>query len=69
MHITDVEGELVTPTGAAIAAALRTQDQLPEKFAIQKVGMGAGKREYACVGCAAGNDDCLIRQQYENMRE
>ena len=50
MHITDVEGELVTPTGAAIAAALRTQDQLPEKFTIQKVGMGAGKREYACVG-------------------
>ncbi len=50
LHITDVEGELVTPTGAAIAAALRTKEQLPEQFTIEKVGMGAGKREYACVG-------------------
>lgn len=50
LHITDVEGELVTPTGAAIAAALRTDEQLPEQFTIEKVGMGAGKREYACVG-------------------
>ena len=50
MHITNVEGELVTPTGAAIAAALRTSEQLPEQFVIEKVGMGAGKREYECVG-------------------
>ena len=50
LHIMDVEGELVTPTGAAIAAALRTQEKLPEQFTIEKVGMGAGKREYACVG-------------------
>ena len=26
LHITNVEGELVTPTGAAIAAALRTRN-------------------------------------------
>ncbi len=50
LHITDVEGELVTPTGAAIAAALCTSKQLPEQFTIEKIGMGAGKREYACVG-------------------
>ena len=50
MHITNVEGELVTPTGAAIAAALRTSEQLPEQFVIEKVGIGAGKREYECVG-------------------
>ena len=50
LHITNVEGELVTPTGAAIAAALRTSEQLPEQFVIEKVGMGAGKREYECVG-------------------
>ena len=50
LHITNVEGELVTPTGAAIAAALRTKGELPEKFIIEKIGMGAGKREYACVG-------------------
>ena len=50
LHITQVEGELVTPTGAAIAAALCTDNELPETFTIKKIGMGAGKREYACVG-------------------
>ncbi len=46
----DVEGELVTPTGAAVAAALRTQDALPERFAIKAIGMGAGKRAYDTPG-------------------
>lgn len=46
MHLTDVEGELVTPTGAAIAAAVRTSDRLPERFVIDRAGMGAGKRDY-----------------------
>ena len=50
LHITQVEGELVTPTGAAIAAALCTDKELPETFTIKEIGMGAGKREYACVG-------------------
>lgn len=43
----DLEGELVTPTGAAIVAAIQTRDALPERFVIRKVGMGAGKRTYA----------------------
>lgn len=42
----NVEGEMVTPTGAAIAAAIRTEDRLPDFYSIEKVGMGAGKREY-----------------------
>ncbi|MEC4295583.1 nickel pincer cofactor biosynthesis protein LarC [Adlercreutzia shanghongiae] len=46
----DVEGELVTPTGAAAAAALRTRDALPERFAIRAIGMGAGKRAYDTPG-------------------
>lgn len=46
----DVEGELVTPTGAAVAAALRTHDALPERFAIRRIGMGAGKRAYDTPG-------------------
>lgn len=46
LHITDMKGELVTPTGAAIAAAIRTSDRLPESFRIEKVGLGAGKRAY-----------------------
>ncbi|MCD8154765.1 MAG: nickel pincer cofactor biosynthesis protein LarC, partial [Clostridiales bacterium] len=50
MHISDVRGELVTPTGAAIAAAIRTTDHLPEKFSVKKIGLGAGKRSYE--GCS-----------------
>ena len=50
LQITDVEGELVTPTGAAIAAAVQTSDHLPEEFVIEKIGIGAGKRQYACPG-------------------
>jgi uncharacterized protein (DUF111 family) len=40
------EGEFVTPTGAAIAAAVRTSEKLPDQFKIIKTGIGAGKREY-----------------------
>lgn len=50
LKITDIQGELVTPTGAAIVAAFRTADALPEEFTIEKVGMGAGKRQYQCPG-------------------
>ncbi len=45
-----VRGELVTPTGAAIAAAVRTKESLPEQFLIKAVGFGAGKREYGLPG-------------------
>ena len=48
--MTEVEGELVTPTGAAIVAAVKTKDKLPETFEIQKIGIGAGKRQYECPG-------------------
>ncbi len=50
LKITDIKGELVTPTGAAIVAAIQTSDMLPEKFTIVKTGVGAGKRAYECVG-------------------
>lgn len=50
LKITDVEGELVTPTGAAIAAAIRTDTELPLNYTIQKSGIGAGKRKYKCPG-------------------
>lgn len=46
MHIMDIEGEFVTPTGAAIAAALRTKDSLPKHFRLIRTGIGAGKRNY-----------------------
>ena len=47
---TGVQGELVTPTGAAIVAAVRTSDKLPQTCRIVKIGMGAGKREYEGTG-------------------
>ena len=50
LSVTNVKGELVTPTGAAIAAAIRTGDRLPASFVIEKTGMGAGKRKYELPG-------------------
>ncbi len=50
LSITECRGELVTPTGAAIAAAVRTSGSLPASFSIQKIGMGGGKREYERPG-------------------
>lgn len=39
-------GEMVTPTGIAIAAALRTRDRLPAEYKVEKVGIGLGKRDF-----------------------
>ena len=50
LKITDLQGELVTPTGAAVVAAFRTSDRLPEDFTMLKTGIGAGKRQYRCPG-------------------
>lgn len=50
LQVTDIKGELVTPTGAAIVAAIRTSDRLPDLFTIEKTGMGAGKRDYGLAG-------------------
>lgn len=50
LHILPIQGELVTPTGAAIAAAIRTDSQLPGEFKILRTGIGAGKRIYETAG-------------------
>ena len=50
LKITEFEGGLMTPAGAAVAAALRTSGQLPENLVIQKTGMGAGKKNHNCPG-------------------
>ena len=50
LKITDIQGELVTPTGAAVVAAFRTADKLPEDFTVIRSGLGAGKRQYRCPG-------------------
>lgn len=46
LELTGIQGEFVTPTGAAIAAAVRTGERLPDTFYIRKIGLGAGKRQY-----------------------
>lgn len=46
MELTGAKGEYVTPTGAAITAAISTSHQLPPSFVIKKAGLGAGKRIY-----------------------
>ena len=43
---TGIQGELVTPTGAAIVAAIRTKEKLPSSFRCTGTGLGAGKRTY-----------------------
>ena len=59
-----VMGELVTPTGAAIVAALRTSRALPARFRIEAVGLGAGKRPYE--NCAGVLRASLIKPVSEN---
>ena len=42
-----VEGELVTPTGAALVAALDPVFELPARYRVERMGLGAGKRAYS----------------------
>ncbi len=50
-HISSqIMGELITPTGAALVAALRTDTALPESYFVRKIGLGAGKRDYNTAG-------------------
>ncbi len=46
IKLTEVKGEMVTPTGAAIAASLKTLDTLPDSYKINKIGIGAGKKDF-----------------------
>ena len=42
----DCMGEFVTPTGAAIAATMRSGKKLPSVYKVKRSGYGAGKRNY-----------------------
>ena len=55
VEICDVKGELVTPTGAAFAAAVRTGRELPASYRIIKSGYGSGKRDYPTRGYLAAH--------------
>ena len=50
LHLTPDPGEYVTPTGAAIVAALRTRENLPQEYRIEAIGLGAGKRQTSRSG-------------------
>ena len=50
LHLTDIAGELITPTGAAIAAVVQTKDRLPDTVTVVATGLGAGKRNYDTAG-------------------
>ena len=68
LNITDTAGELITPTGAAIAAAIVTDYRLPRNMRIKKTGLGAGKRQYDRPGILRAmfveeeiSDDCIVK--------
>ncbi len=46
LRSSEIKGELVTPTGAAIACAIRTSGDIPGSYKILRCGIGAGKRQY-----------------------
>lgn len=50
VRVVEAEGEFITPTGAAIVAAVKTAETLPKDFSVVKVGVGAGKRSYERPG-------------------
>ncbi len=43
---TNNAGEMITPTGAAIAATLCTSRQLPVNYTIERIGIGAGTKDF-----------------------
>ncbi|MCI9068661.1 MAG: nickel pincer cofactor biosynthesis protein LarC [Lachnospiraceae bacterium] len=63
LRMTDTRGEMVTPTGAAIAAGVRTRERLPESFRILKTGIGAGKKDFPKANILRA---CLIEERPES---
>jgi len=69
LHMTETEAELVTPTGAAVVAAIRTSDRLPAKYKVLKTGLGSGKRDYGrtsvlramLIENVEGMSDCIYK--------
>ncbi|MBC7088352.1 MAG: nickel pincer cofactor biosynthesis protein LarC [Tissierellales bacterium] len=47
MNLTDEEGEMITPTGAGIAAFLNSKNKMPHKFRIKRIGLGAGSKDFS----------------------
>ena len=61
----DARGEILTPTGAALAAAVRTASAMPEEYHILAEGYGAGMRDTGLCGYASAQ---LIQLKERNQR-
>jgi len=46
IKITDNNGEMITPTGAAIVAGIANDFKLPSNITFEKIGIGAGKKDF-----------------------
>lgn len=64
LHRIGLQGEFVTPTGAATVAAMTTAWELPETYRMIRVGIGAGKREYEGPGILRA---ILIQEQEKTI--
>ena len=75
LQITGTQGELVTPTGAAIAAALARPAS--QSFVVRKVGVGAGQKDFAhpnilramlveTEDCFEGDEVCVLRSAIDD---
>lgn len=51
LRLGTADTELVTPTGIALAAALRTRSEVPAKVKVLKTGIGFGTREIGRANC------------------
>jgi uncharacterized protein (TIGR00299 family) protein len=69
--ITENKGEMVTPTGAAIVAALAQEYQVPQGVTVLGIGYGAGKKDFKMANVlramlleegSAGHDTALQLQ-------
>lgn len=62
---TDNMGEMVTPTGIAIAAAVKTSEKLPASYKIRKIGIGLGKRDFGHANFLRAMiiEDCADKNQ------
>jgi uncharacterized protein (TIGR00299 family) protein len=47
VKMTENKGEMITPTGAAIAAAIHTRKNFPDSIKFENVGIGAGKKDFS----------------------
>ncbi|NCC86254.1 MAG: nickel pincer cofactor biosynthesis protein LarC [Clostridia bacterium] len=66
MNITDNNGEMVTPTGAAIVAAIADEFKTPSNIIFEKIGIGAGKKDFKHPNVLRAY---IIKEQEESTKD